>query len=270
MLSELLIKNSYKVPCIGFGTYKLTGRECTKAVEDALQAGYRHIDTAQFYNNEEEVGKAIHNSGIDRDKIFITTKIFPTDFKRLVDATEESLRKLKMNHVDLLLLHWPSDDESNRKAIGSLNETLDMGYTKSIGVSNFNIEKVREAANRAPIVCNQVEYHPYISQQKMLAFLKENNMFMTAYSPLAKGRVIHNKVLKEVALKYNKTISQLVLRWLLQQGDVVIIPKATSTERIKENRDVFDFEISAMDMEVISGLSGDNRITNSIWSPVWD
>jgi 2,5-diketo-D-gluconate reductase B len=270
MLSELLIKNSLKVPCMGFGTYKLTGRECTKTVEDALQAGYRHIDTAQFYNNEEEVGKAIHNSGIDRDKIFITTKIFPTDFKRLIDATEESLRKLKSNHVDLLLLHWPSDAESTRKAVECLNEALAKGYTKNIGVSNFNIENVSDAAKRAPIVCNQVEYHPYISQQKMLAFLKENNMFMTAYSPLAKGRVTHNVVLKEVAAKYNKSISQLVLRWLLQQGDMAVIPKATSMERIKENLDVFDFEISVLDMEVVSGLSGDHRITNSIWSPVWD
>lgn len=270
MLPEVLVKKSLNVPCMGFGTYKLTGRECIKAVEDALLAGYRHIDTAQFYNNEEEVGKAIHNSGIDRDKIFITTKIFPTEFKRLLNATEESLRKLKSNHVDLLLLHWPSDDESNRKAMDALNEAIKRGYTKSIGVSNFNIEKLKDALLIAPIICNQVEFHPYISQQKMLSFLKEHGMYLTAYSPLAKGRVVHDGVLKEVAFRNNKTISQVVLRWLVQQGDIAVIPKATSAERIRENLDVFDFELSGEDMKVISGLSGDHRINNSIWSPVWD
>lgn len=270
MVQDKIIMKTVSIPCVGFGTYKLTGQTCIKAVEEALQIGYRHIDTAQFYNNEEEVGQAVKNSGIDRDEIFITTKVFPTDFGRIMKVTEESLRKLKTGHVDLLLLHWPSDDETNRIAIDGLNEAMNKGYTKSIGVSNFNIEKLSMALAQAPVVCNQVEYHPYISQQKLLAFMKEHNMFLTAYSPLAKGKVIRDAVLMELAANYNRTVSQVVLRWLLQQGNISVIPKATATERIKENLNVFDFVLSDEDMEVISDLSGNHRITNSVWSPKWD
>jgi diketogulonate reductase-like aldo/keto reductase len=270
MVREKIITKTGSVPSVGFGTYKLTGQTCVKAVEEALQIGYRHIDTAQFYKNEDEVGLAIKNSGIFRGNVFITTKVFPTDFNRIMKVTEVSLRKLKMDYVDLLLLHWPSDDETNKIAIDGLNEALNKGYAKSIGVSNFNIEKLSMALKHAPVVCNQVEYHPYISQQKLLAFMKENGMFMTAYSPLAKGKVFRDGVLLELAAKHNKTVSQVVLRWLLQQGDIAVIPKATATERIKENLNVFDFGLSVKDMEVISGLSGDNRITNSAWSPKWD
>ena len=270
MVPNKIITKTVTVPSVGFGTYKLTGNACLKAVDEALQIGYRHIDTAQFYNNEGEVGLAIKNSGISRGNIFITTKVFPTDFNRIIKATEESLRKLKMDYVDLLLLHWPSDDETNRIAIDGLNDALNKGYAKSIGVSNFNIEKLSMALEQAPVVCNQVEYHPYISQEKLLSFMKTHGLFLTAYSPLAKGRVIHEGILLEMAAKHNKTVSQVVLRWLLQQGDISVIPKASSLERIKENLNVFDFGLSDKDMEVISGLSGDHRITNSVWSPKWD
>ena len=270
MVQDTIITKSVSVPCVGFGTYKLTGETCRKAVEEALQFGYRHIDTAQFYKNEEEIGKAVRNSGLSRDKVFITTKIFPTDFNRMIPAVEDSLMRLKMDRVDLLLLHWPSDDRTNSIAIDGLNEALKKGYTKSIGVSNFNIEKLKIALKQAPIICNQVEYHPYIAQQKLLTFMKNNCMFMTAYSPLAKGKVFNDTFLGELARKYNRTVGQVVLRWLLQQGDISVIPKASSAERIKENLNIFDFELSNEDMNKISGLSGDQRITNSAWSPVWD
>jgi diketogulonate reductase-like aldo/keto reductase len=270
MVPNKIITKTVTVPSVGFGTYKLTGNACLKAVDEALQIGYRHIDTAQFYNNEDEVGLAIKNSGISRGNIFITIKVFPTDFNRIIKATEESLRKLKMDYVDLLLLHWPSDDETNKIAIDGLNDALNKGYAKNIGVSNFNIEKLSMALEHAPVVCNQVEYHPYISQEKLLAYMKAHGLFLTAYSPLAKGRVIHEGILLEMAAKHNKTVSQVVLRWLLQQGDISVIPKASSVERIKENLNVFDFSLPDKDMEMISGLRDGHRITNSVWSPNWD
>jgi diketogulonate reductase-like aldo/keto reductase len=258
------------MPEIGFGTYKLTGHAALTAVENALGAGYRHIDTAQFYGNEEEVGQAVRNSGIDRDKIFITTKVFPTDFSRLPEVTEESLRKLKTDHVDLLLLHWPSDDESNKIALNHLNSMLGKGYTRYIGVSNFNIKLLQAAASAAPLACNQVEYHPYISQAKMTAYARENNILLTAYSPLAKGRVFADPTLAQLSEKYGKTISQLVLRWLVQQGNIAVIPKASSAERITENLNIFDFCLTSDDMGSISGLSSNSRITSPAWAPEWD
>ena len=270
MALDKIITKKVTVPTVGFGTYKLTGQACLKAVDEALQVGYRHIDTAQFYNNEDEVGLAVKNSGLFRGNIFITTKVFPTDFNRILEVTKESLKKLKTDYVDLLLLHWPSDDKTNRIAIDGLNDALNKGYAKSIGVSNFNIEKLSIAMEHAPVVCNQVEYHPYISQEKLLTFMKAHGLIMTAYSPLAKGRVIKEGILLELAAKHNKSISQVVLRWLLQQGNISVIPKASSFERIKENLNIFDFGLSDKDMEVISDLSGDHRITNSVWSPKWD
>ena len=258
------------IPKIGFGTYRLTGNEGIKSIEDALQIGYRHVDTAQVYDNEKEVGTAIMKSGINREEIFITTKIFPPDFKNLIAAVEGSLKKLKTDYIDLLLLHWPSDDESNKQGIDYLNEAINKGYTKSIGVSNFNLDQLSKAVAQAPIICNQVEYHPYISQQKMLTYLRGNNMFLTAYSPLAKGKVIKDATLQEIARKYKRTTSQVVLRWLIQQGDIAVIPKASSTERIKENLNIFDFELTDEDMLEIFKLSNEQRITNPAWAPKWD
>jgi 2,5-diketo-D-gluconate reductase B len=261
-------KKTIKVPVVGLGTYKLKGQQGTKAVDYALQIGYRHIDTAQFYDNEEEVGNAVRSSGIDRNDVFITTKVFPQDFKRLVKATEASLRKLKSDYVDLLLLHWPADENSNKIAVDSLNEVLGKGYAKNVGVSNFSTGQLSKAMEVAPVVTNQVEYHPYLSQEKMLSFLKKHDMFLTAYSPLALGKVATDSKLKGLARIYNKSVCQVVLRWLLQLGDVCVIPKSSSFERIEENLDIFDFSLSDEDMKTISGMSNGHRFTNSAWSPL--
>ena len=270
MVSDKIKTQSVEVPTIGFGTYRLTGSEGIKAIENALQIGYRHFDTAQVYDNEVEVGIAIKNSGINRSEIFITTKVFPPNFTRLITAVEESLKKLKTDHVDLLLLHWPSEDETNMRGIDYLNEAIKKGYTKSIGVSNFNLDQIFKAVAQAPIICNQVEYHPYISQQKMLTYLRKENMFLSAYSPLAKGKVLKDAILQELAFKYKRTTSQVTLRWLIQQGDIAVIPKASSAERIKENLNIFDFALSEEDMGVIYSLSDNHRITNPAWAPKWD
>ncbi len=270
MISEKITLKSVEIPKVGLGTYQVTGIEGTKSIEDALRIGYRHIDTAQAYDNEEEVGNAIKNSGISREQIFITTKVWPSNFERLMAAVEGSLEKLKTGYTDLLLLHWPSDDEANKAAIDLLNEALNKGYTKTIGVSNFNLEQLARAITQAPIICNQVEYHPFISQQKILNYLREQHMFLTAYSPLALGKVFKNETLQEIAKKHNRTTSQVTLRWLIQQGDIAVVPKASSTERRKENLCIFDFELTNDDMVTISGLDKGERLGNPAWAPKWD
>jgi len=270
MLPDTLNVQSISIPRVGLGTYKLTGSEGVKSIEDALHIGYRHIDTAQMYANETEVGKAIRQSVTDRDNVFITTKVWPSDFKRLLPAVEDSLRKLKTETIDLLLLHWPSDDASNQKGLELLNEALHKGYTRLAGVSNFNTQQLEQAVRLAPIVCNQVEYHPFLSQEKMLADLKQHNLFLTAYRPLAQGKVATDPVLSELAEKYGKTPSQVALRWLVQQEDIVVIPKASSADRRKENLAVFDFELSPEDMEIVFSLGKNERLTDPEWAPKWD
>lgn len=270
MISELMTIGSMKVPTIGFGTYQLTGKEGIKSIEDAIAMGYRHIDTAEIYHNEEEVGKAIANSGIKREQFFITTKVWPSDFNRLLPAVQESLKRLNLDFVDLLLLHWPSDEETNKKGVDDLSKALDKGYSRSIGVSNFNIRQLKAALLQSPLICNQVEYHPFLSQHKMLDFLTEHNMFLTAYSPLALGKVAKDETLKSIARKYGRTAGQVTLRWLIQQGNVAVIPKASSHERREENMNIFDFELKEEDMETISGLSGSFRVGNALWSADWD
>jgi 2,5-diketo-D-gluconate reductase B len=270
MNDETISIRSLNVPKVGFGTYKLTGSDGAKAIEEALQTGYRHIDTAQEYENEAEVCKAIQNSGISRDKIFITTKIWPSNFKTLVSNTEESLKKLGTDHVDLLLLHWPADDEANKAGLDHLKAALDKGYTRSIGVSNFNMDQLGKAIAQAPVVCNQLEYHPFISQDKQIALLKEHDMFLTAYRPLAMGEVVKNIILKEIAARYKKSPAQIALRWLVQQGDIAAIPKASSPERMKENLHIFDFELTQADIDAIFKLHKGLRLTDPDWAPRWD
>jgi len=270
MLSNTIVKDTLNIPKVGLGTYKLTGTEGMKSIEDALHIGYRHIDTAQLYENEEEVGKAIRNSGFAREQLFVTTKIWPSDFKKLLSAVETSLRRLKMDRVDLLLLHWPSDDESNKAALDSLNEVLNRDYAQHVGVSNFNLQQLEQAISLAPVRCNQVEYHPFLSQQKMLDYLKAHDLFLTAYRPLALGKVVTDPVLLEIAKKHERSASQVALRWLLQQGDVAVIPKASSAERRTENLAVFDFELTAEDMDAIFALNREERLTNPSTAPEWD
>jgi len=168
------------------------------------------------------------------------------------------------------LLHWPSDDETNKIALEFLNEVKEKGYTRYVGVSNFTIPQLEYALEMAPIVCNQVEYHPFLSQEKMLHWLNEHNLFLTAYRPLATGKTLTNPILSDIANAYGKTIGQIVLRWLIQQENVCAVPKATTPERQAENLAVFDFELSDEDMERIFWLSKDERLTDPDWAPEWD
>lgn len=263
---------SEKVPSLGFGTFRLGGADCLDGVADALERGYRHIDTAQMYKNEEFVGEAIKKSGIDRDDIFLTTKVTPDNMpvEKFLPSVEESLKKLNTDHVDLLLIHWPSDDETNKAALAELASAKEKGYTRLIGVSNFPVRLLEYAKKQEDIFCNQVEYHPYLGQEKILKFLRENDMMLTAYSPLGIGKILKDDVIISIAEKYGHSPAQIVLRWHIQQENVAAIPKASDKKHRQSNFEIFDFELSDDDMKSIFDLDQKNRLVNPPWGPEWD
>lgn len=262
MNQKILSISNTSIPALGLGTYKLTGRAGEKEIERALTLGYRHIDTAEMYGNEAQVGNAVKNSGIPREEIFITTKVWPADFskKKFIPCVEESLRKLKVDTIDLLLLHWPADDDTNKLATELLNDCLHKQYTRLAGVSNFSVPQLQAAQKIAPVCCNQVEYSPYNNNKKLLYYMQQQGMVLTAYSPLARGAVLHEPVIKALAAKYQKTGAQIVLRWLLQQPNVAAIPKAGDEQHCRQNLQVFDFELTDTDMQQVFGLARKKEI----------
>jgi 2,5-diketo-D-gluconate reductase B len=245
-----------KVPSLGLGTYRLTGEACERAVERGLRVGYRHLDTAQMYGNEAEVGRGIRGSGVDRGEIFVTTKVWPSDFahERVIRKTRASLEKLGTDYVDLLLMHWPGDGVPLGETLGAMRELQEAGGVLYIGVSNFSPSLVREAAEHAEIFCNQVQYHPYRDQNALLDQAQEMDYLLTAYTPLSRGGVQDDVTLREIGGAHGKSATQVALRWLVQQDKVSAIPKATSEEHLKENLDVFDFELSEEEMDRVSSL----------------
>jgi len=255
-MQKIVQCGNIQIPALGFGTYKLTGSEGEKAIEQALDIGYRHIDTAAFYGNEQEVGNALQNSGLAREDVFVTTKVWPTNFTKnqFVPSVEESLRKLKVDAVDLLLLHWPAEDETNKLAANLLLECYEKQYAKNVGVSNFSLAQFKNAQQLAPVICNQVEYNPHKNIGELLTYLQQQNLLLTAYSPLARGAVLNEPVIQHLATKYAKTGSQIVLRSLLQQQNVAAIPKASSPKHCLENMQVFDFELTDEDMQQVFTL----------------
>jgi 2,5-diketo-D-gluconate reductase B len=245
-----------RVPALGLGTYRLTGETCVRAVGSALSMGYRHVDTAQMYGNEAEVGRGIRTSGIDRGEVFLVTKVWPSDFRRerVLRKTRESLAKLGTDHVDLLLAHWPSESVPLGETLGAMRELQDEGVVRHVGVSNFPPALVEEASGHAEIFCNQVEYHPYKRQDALLAQAREMDYLLTAYQPLARGAVGRDATLREIAEAHGKTPAQVALRWLVQQDKVCAIPKATGEDHLRSNLDVFDFELSEKEMGRVSFL----------------
>lgn len=253
----------------------MDGDECTQGVREALDAGYRHIDTAQMYKNEEFVGEAIKTSDVDRDDIFLTTKVWWEEAGKhdLQKSVETSLEKLKVDAIDLLLIHWPPQDTSIEETMDNLRDVQEKGQTHHIGVSNFTVELLDRAykASDGKIITNQVEFHPFIPQEPVLKAVRDHNMFLTSYSPLARGQITDNKVIKEIADKHGKTEGQVVLRWQIQHARVAAIPKAGSRDHIKENFDIFDFELSEEDMIAISDLSSESgRLIDPDFAPEWD
>jgi 2,5-diketo-D-gluconate reductase B len=260
------------VPKLGFGTWEILGRDCEEAVLDALEIGYRHIDTAQAYDNEAEVGKALAATGVPRKELFLTTKLWPDEFHpdRVRPSAEGSLEKLQVNCIDLLLLHWPNADVPLEDTLGALAQLREEGLIRHFGVSNFPAGMLREALKVAPIFADQVEFHPYLGQQPLVDLAAEMDFMVTAYSPLARGKVPDDPTLREIGEKHGKTAGQVALRWLLDKPNVATIPKASSHERRVENFEVFDFQLSDEDRAAIESLPKDERAIDPGWAPDWD
>jgi 2,5-diketo-D-gluconate reductase B len=263
------------IPALGYGTWQLKGPDCRSGVEKALNIGYRHIDTAQIYENEAEVGAAIEASGVARSDIFLTTKVWNSDVRdgALQNSVETSLKKLKTDYVDLLLIHWPVMDVSFKEQMKALDQVRRNNKATLIGISNFTLAQMKEVVEMigAPVVTNQVEYHPYLSQKKLYEYMRKHDMFLTAYCPLARGRVSNDAVITTIAQKYDKTAGQVTLRWLVQQENVAAIPKAASEKHIRENFAIFDFALTTEEMAQIHALARpDGRIVSPDFGPVWD
>jgi 2,5-diketo-D-gluconate reductase B len=263
------------IPLLGYGTYPLAGDECRRCVSTALELGYRHIDTAQNYDNEREVGEAIARSGVKRDEVFLVTKVARDHLmaRNFIPSVTESLERLGTDYVDLLLIHWPPEEKDLDTVIDSLCEAQNLKLTRAIGVSNFTIPLLKRAAARArhPIVNNQVEFHPMIDQSRLAAAAKELGIALSAYAPLARGAALKEKAVTEVARRLGRPSSEIVLRWIVQQG-VVALPMTTKRENAASNLRIFDFELSAADMAAISDATKQNRrlISPTGWAPQWD
>ena len=256
-----ILSNGVKMPSIGFGTYKSgSDEETAKIIKYALKIGYRQIDTASFYGNEVGIGNGIKESGINREDIFLVTKLWNDDhgYDKTIEAFNKSLERLQVDYIDLYLIHWPNKLNSETwKAFEHLYKT---GKVKSIGVCNFKIghlEELKKTAEIMPMV-NQVEMHPQSSKNDMLRYCEENNIQLVAWSPIMRGKLFSNELILGLAEKYKKTIAQIILRWHVQRG-IIPIPKSSNEGRIKENLSIFDFELSNDDMSIIDSLNeGDN------------
>jgi diketogulonate reductase-like aldo/keto reductase len=272
---EYVYHHQMTMPALGFGTFELKGDVVRDMVSYALDIGYRHIDTAQIYDNEVEVGQGITRSGVDRSEIFLTTKVWVDCFepKKLLASVDESLARLGTDYVDLLLLHWPKFEGPMEATLDALMQVRESHKARHIGVSNFTIAQLDKACSHlgaAFVQCNQVEYHPFIDQRTLRAIMAQRAVPLTAYMPLAKGRVVHDKVLAEIGAEYGKSPAQVALRWLLDQK-VAAIPATTSQQHARENLDIFDFSLSAEDRERIAALPKDVRVCNpASLAPDWD
>ena len=245
------------MPVIGIGTWEMTGSACTESVIRALALGYRHIDTAQIYGNEKEVGKAMQQSRIKREDVFLTTKIATSNLtpRRIRYTAAESLERLATGYVDLLLIHWPTSIMNLSECLETMFELRDQGLVRYVGVSNFDPHLFMKAIDLGPVLTNQLKFSPYHGEFENLKISQEQDKIITAYSPLARGGIPNDKTLNKIGEKYGKTASQVTLRWLIQLGNVSVIPKAVSENHQKENLEIFDFELSAVDMDRISQLS---------------
>ncbi len=291
-----------EIPILGLGTWQLEGRTARAVTEAALEMGYRHVDTARAYGNEREVGQALEESAVDRDEVFLTTKIWPDDYarKQFRAAVEDSLERLGTDQVDLLLLHWPNFEHAPlEETLEELARAREHGQARHVGVCNFNSRLLRRARRTAdiPLVTDQVEYHPYLRQDALLDTVRNEGMALTAYSPLAqgsipaersdrgtlhrlrwwakrlkRGRLPWTDPLEAAAERHGKTVAQVTLRWVIQQEAVCAIPRTSDPDHLRENLEVFDFELSAGEMDAISGLSlPDGRVLDPAGlAPDWD
>jgi len=268
--------NGARIPLLGLGTWELSGRTCARIVEQALRLGYRHVDTAEMYDNEREVGEGLRASGVKRDDVFVTTKIWPSHFapRSLERAAKESLVRLRLSEVDLLLLHWPNPQVPLSETLGALCKVKRDGLTRHIGISNFTVALVEEATKLSsePLVGNQIECHPFLDQTKVVAACRRHGLAVVAYSPIARGRAARDPVLIEIGKRHGRSAVQVCLRWLVQQN-IVVIPRTEKVERLDSNAAIFDFTLSDDEMARIGALADPGgRVVNYAYSGAaeWD
>ncbi len=271
---HIITANGLHMPQLGLGTWRMSGRECQQAVESALGLGYRHIDTGQMYANEAEVGAGIAASGLSRADLHLTTKVWNENLApdRLRAAIEASLEKLRMDYVDLYLIHWPSPHMNLPAALETMMALQQEGKARKIGVANFNVALLRQAIEQvgAPIAAVQFEYHVTLRQPALLDYVRSRGLPIMAYSPLAKGRLPDHPVLAKIAGKYGATPPQIALAWLLRQPDVVPIPKSVRRERQQENLRALDISLDGDDVAALEALPKDQRCVNPGFAPAWD
>ena len=263
----------FEFPAVGLGTWMLRGRDCTRLVEQSIRIGYRHIDTAQMYDNEREVGEGVRASG-KRSEVTVTTKVQPSllaphDLERSV---KESLARLRLDHIDLLLIHWPNPRVPLSETLGAMAKMKQAGYARALGVSNFTVALLDEAnkVTGEPLVCNQIECHPFLDQHKVIAACRKHAMAVIAYSPIARGGARGNDTLERIGKAHGKTGAQVSLRYLVQQG-IAVIPRTSRVERLEENFSVSDFALSDTEMAEIAALARrGGRVVDWSWSPKWD
>lgn len=261
-----------RVPALGFGTYRLQGQECVQGVLDALATGYRHIDTAQSYENESEVGQALALSSVPRGELFLVSKVRPRNYAsgRARDSVHESLKRLGVDRIDLMLLHWPNMSVPLEQPLTDLAALQQEGLVRHVGVSNFPTALVRQASQVTRIFCNQVEYHPFLAQERILEQARELDLLVTAYRPLANGLVGNEPVLQQIGKRYDKSPEQVALRWSIQQPRVATIPKSASAARRASNFDLFDFSLTAEEMAAVHALASGHRLVSPEDGPEWD
>jgi 2,5-diketo-D-gluconate reductase B len=260
------------VPRLGFGTWQLTGRGCRDAVRGALDLGYRHIDTARAYGNERDVGSALADSGVAREDVFLTTKVWMDDVepRRLRASAEASLRDLATPYVDLLLIHWPNPAIPLRESLDAMQALRDEGKIRELGVSNFPPRMLKRALDVAPVFCDQVEHHPFLDQAQLLDLAVRHDLLLTAYSPLGHGAVLTDPVLREIGAAHGKTAAQVALRWLVDRPHVAVVPKAASHRNRVANMEIWDFELTDAERAAIDALPKDRREMDPGWAPDWE
>ncbi|MDD3130033.1 MAG: aldo/keto reductase [Candidatus Izemoplasmatales bacterium] len=265
-MNKIKLNNNYEMPIIGLGTWRSKPEDAYKAVLVALEKGYRHIDTAAVYGNEEMIGKAIFDSQVKREDLFITTKVWNTDqgYENTLKAFSESIKKLGVDYVDLYLIHWFKGYENSLSTYKALEDLYRQGKVKAIGVCNYNVHHLQHLLDNVEIkpMVNQVETHVTLQNHFLHDFCKANNIQLEAYAPLMSRKIdelLTNETLNEIANKYNKTVPQIAIRWLIERG-IVVIPKSVTPERIESNFDVFDFTLSKEDMDKIRKINTGRKL----------
>ncbi|MEH2539242.1 MULTISPECIES: aldo/keto reductase [unclassified Bradyrhizobium] len=264
------------IPALGFGVFRMSGKEVEEVVPVALDVGFRHFDTAQIYQNEADLGRALEKAGAKRDQLFLTTKVWVDNYpaEKFLASVDESLDKLRTDYVDLLLLHWPNDNVPLADQIKSLNAVRAAGKARHIGVSNLPTKLMTEAISlsKAPLVTNQVEYHPYLDQSVLFDAIRKSTLALTAYHAMADGKVITDPLIQAIGAQYGKSAAQVVLRWLVQQDGVIALSKTANPKRVPENFTIFDFNLIAEEMAALHALAQpDGRIVSPPGlAPVWD